>query len=177
MKGLFVVLICMLSSICHAQRILIDDKVMDRALEWNDFRGRADNSVGYKALTYYDVHINYDNIRCKGDTILFDYKLSVSFNPNRSWVKKGFEKDELLKHEQLHFDIAILCGREIDQKMKAELFTKRDYKYKTNKIFNETMAKYAAMQRQYDTETNHSIIVNEQERWNGVIEKEINNNL
>ena len=150
---------------------MINNVETDRALVWSDFKGSPNNNVGYKAMTYYDINIDYNNIHYAGDTVRFNYTLVVSFNPKKSWVKKGFENDELLRHEQVHFDIGKICAKEIAERMDKEVFLKRDYRYKTNLIFQEVMNKYADVQRRYDTETNHSIVKPEQEKWNEQVGK------
>ncbi len=85
-------------------------------LKWSDFQAESNPA------TYEDSHsvikyrftwtINSEKI---GDEILFiieNINLTVEFFPRLSWFRISQDTDNLLKHEQGHFDLAELVKRE-----------------------------------------------------------------
>ena len=73
--------------------------------------------------------------------------------------------EELLKHEQGHFDVGLLYMQEVLQKMTGANFTRAGYKEEFQKLVSDIHQKYKDMGFQYDKETNHSIKKDEQKRW------------
>ena len=166
-------LVFFLPCIGSAQRILIDGKEQNRDLTWDDFKGKANKEVHYHAMTYTTWNYDYKNVTFRNDTAKFDFNVSLSFDHERSWVRKGKENPELLVHEQMHFEIAKLSVLELQQRVASEWFTRANLRSKLLLLKTEVMNKYSKMQVQYDTETNHSANTTEQQRWNELITAEV----
>lgn len=129
-----------------------------RKLTWNDYKGKADRSIGAAASTATYLGINY-NFSPEGLT----YSIICSFSKNRSW---GLHKTEyILKHEQGHFDIAEIFARKLNMKMSAYQVNGNTYKTDLKKIYEDIVAEKEAMQNAYDAETNHSIDKDRQAAW------------
>lgn len=92
---------------------------------------------------------------------------NASFRPKHSWVKKGSE--HLLSHEQLHFDIVEFHRRKFVERLKKAVFAPGGIKPLIEQIYNETLIELRATQKQYDEETNHSIIKEAQQQWSDKI--------
>jgi hypothetical protein len=152
---------------------MIADEETDRALVWDDFRGKRNFEVSYVAHTDYDIYYEWDSAYFVHDTAHFNYRLRISFNPNNSWVKKSQATDALLRHEQLHFDIGKLCAWEIMDKMKKQVFFRKNYEEKIDEIFKTAMDKYSALQELYDAETNNGDVPHAQRRWEELVAKRI----
>ncbi len=84
------------------------------------------------------------------------------------------ERESLLNHEQLHFDIAELFAR----KIRKEIFNLKqrndnlhyiDYKI----IYKDLYKDYRAYQNLYDSETEHSKLVIQQKQWQEKVAKEL----
>lgn len=74
----------------------------------------------------------------------------------KSWAIKDEVSDELLVHEQGHFNIGILCIREIMEKFKQTKFTKSNFSQLLSNLFKSTTNKYSELTLNYDKETDHS---------------------
>lgn len=45
--------------------------------------------------------------------------IQIKMNKTKSWVLKSAESDALLKHEQMHYNISALAGRDLERKLKS----------------------------------------------------------
>jgi hypothetical protein len=93
----------------------------------------------------------------------------VELDPARTWARMDKVNDALLAHEQGHFDIGILCGKEILATFKTTNFERSNYRGQMQSIFQDVLKKYIDMGRQYDKETEHYRNKEEQERWNKLL--------
>jgi hypothetical protein len=76
------------------------------------------------------------------------------------------ETDELLTHEQGHFNLGILCMQEVLQTYKKMYFTKDDYLSQLHNLLVDTIKKYNDLGLKYDEETAHGRNKKKQEKWN-----------
>jgi hypothetical protein len=151
----------------YSQRVIINGKEKHRQLTWQDFTGNPDNSSDLHAYTYYNLRYQYRNVSYSGESAtLGDFEVTLELDPQKSWAKKDKLTDELLVHEQGHFNIGILCMRELLAIVKQTAFARGDYAARLQNIFNETMAKYNKLTIQYDQETNHFMDKEQQSKWN-----------
>src|SRR5690349_20146346 len=98
----------------NSQNIIIGGKETSRPLVWKDFSGTPDNSSPFFALTGWNLKFRYQSVEFNGnDAQLTRFQVQLELDPVNSWVKPGKETDYLLSHEQLHFNMGILCMREI----------------------------------------------------------------
>ena len=127
-----------------------------RQLSWNNFKKvRHPKSKGSDAQTAYKIAISKDR-----SGIIVTLKLDAA----DTWVRVGKASDELLKHEQGHWDIYLLLAEELDRTLQGEAAANLDSKTK------EISEKYDAIDKQYDDETGHSQNKHKQEEWNCKLE-------
>ncbi len=130
-------------------------------LTWKDFKGKVNKRSSYFASTSSGYKYNAAFV---GDSLRI--VLPCMFYPGKSWVKKGKETPSLLKHEQGHFDLTEIYTR----KMRQEIASKKYHVKKVNIAITKVIKKYSKQlslaQGKYDTQTNHSIIEKQQEKWN-----------
>jgi predicted secreted Zn-dependent protease len=88
-----------------------------------------------------------------------------------SWVKPDKRSAELLKHEQGHYNLALLFASEFKRTVDSTTFFIHDHHEKIKALFAAFMEKYKAMQLQYDEETNHMLNRKKQKMWNEKIEE------
>jgi hypothetical protein len=135
----------------------------DRPLTWKDFKGKPNFKTGYSAITF--TSITYD-INCQTkDSVSYaiTFNLHCLFYPQASWVRtREHESDDLLSHEQLHFDIAELYTRKLAAAFHSAVFT-RNYKEEIDDIYKKNAEEHRLMQVRYDTEVYRSM--NMQLRW------------
>ena len=170
---LIIVFFVIASTSLNAQSTITWTK--DLLLKWSDFKALPDTEILAYAQTSYKIEITPSDVSVDQNNNIQNYKslnVIANFYTNHSWV---FKKDvNLLKHEQLHFDIAGLYAHKIKLEFK---------KLQENNIadFDAYMSAYKilwaecrALQKQYDSETNHGLITTENNRWIEAIAGQIN---
>ena len=143
---------------------MINGEETSRLLKWSDFSGNPDNGVDYFAFTYWNISYKYDAFQFKGDTIKWQVQIILDLGKN-SWKKKDKISDTVLKHEQGHFDVGIICAMELQERINNTIFLKGDYQVRLSAVIKEVVDKYKKMDLQYDVETNHSVKREEQWKW------------
>lgn len=140
-------------------RIFWSDSVQ---LSWNDFQAKPADDQSIAALSSIAIPYSFETDG-EGEISI---QIQVCFVKDESWVKKAEQTPLLLKHEQIHFDIAELHRRKIVKALKEANFTKSNYKEKLESIVGEHWNKiYRNSQDQYDQETNFSQYIKAQLEW------------
>jgi len=139
----------------------------DRPLQWSDFKGRPSASSPNKAMTDSGMSISFS---CDGSTA--EVSISSYFSPYRSWTKTK-DSDRLLAHEQLHFDITELFVRKLRKEISALETDCEKMNRAIEKLYDSNYQAYAKYQAQYDRETKHSLIEEEQLRWEQLVADEL----
>ncbi|MBL7701650.1 MAG: DUF922 domain-containing protein [Ferruginibacter sp.] len=176
MKKYFcIILLISAANLLNAQDIIINGRKGNRLLTWNDFKGEPDMNSSHDALTFWNIDYGLKNIRQKGDTMkIGEFTVTLSLEGDQCWIKPQKKSERLLKHEQGHFDIGLICQHEIINTLNNTVFFKADFQQKINSIFSSLLNKYQSLGRQYDKETNHSINQQSQDTWNAFFDKELN---
>lgn len=138
----------------------------DYRLRWEDFQGKPDSSSGYKAVTIADLRsvLSYNNST-------FNVKVTCAFDKKKSWTLSIGQN--LLSHEQGHFDIAELFARKLRKAFKEYIFNPKTIEADYNKIFSRIKTERSKMDALYDKETNLSRNKSKQLYWNKKIEAEL----
>ncbi len=129
-----------------------------RKLTWSDYKASPNPKSDAAATTSTSLSIDYHISSSQ-----FSYTIKSWFSRSRSWGRH--KTDYILSHEQGHFDIAEIYARKLHQRMSAYQFNKNNYQKELNRIYNEVADEKAAIQRQYDRETRHSIDEVKQAEW------------
>lgn len=91
------------------------------------------------------------------------YSVYALFNKKKSWCKG--KSEELLAHEQLHFDIAELTARKIRRAVE-QLKDDNITNLKTyNKTIKKILIKSNDFDAQYDKDTFHGLVQKKQQEW------------
>lgn len=137
-------------------------------LKWEYFSGKAKDTSTFDAEVFAEVRYTYQFN--SANNYAFDVYAQV--DPQTSWCKGAKQSAELLKHEQLHFDIAEVFARRIKQAFENYQYTE-NFSSEILEIFNQKKAEYHAVQRRYDEETNHSTDKEKQRFWEQQIQNEL----
>ncbi|WP_207512395.1 DUF922 domain-containing protein [Longitalea luteola] len=129
-----------------------------RKLTWSDFKGEPDPHSSNAALTSSNINIEfgYDE---KG----FTYSIKCSFDKNRSWVR--IKNNDVLVHEQGHFDIAEIYARKLNKLMRSYRFNIKTASQDINQLYENAMKQHRQTQLLYDQETDYSRNKPKQEEW------------
>jgi hypothetical protein len=139
-----------------------------RSLTWDDFKGKPArrNSV---ASTSYEI---VKEVKYHGNTA--NVSIRSLFFPYLSWKRNGRNDEDILKHEQGHFDIAEIFARKLRSKVKlikCESQTELEPMLRSLAVeCDEAMDKF---QDTYDRETDHSRNGDVQRKWNDSLKKEL----
>lgn len=136
-------------------------------LQWSDFKGRPDTSSEGTAGCAASIYVKGTR-----DNGLPNFLVSNFFIKNSAWTKDT-TSFSLLRHEQLHFDIAEVYARRI---RKAIDFLKRR-KVKTVNNYSVEITKLIKMRDEtdslYDEQTSHGVNSRSQSDWDQKILKEL----
>jgi len=173
-KCLIILLFCFDAIDIYSQKMMIGNEVTNRPLTWDDFKGTPDANSPHYAVTYWGMIYQLNGIRTYGDSVHIDeLMVELRMDTKKSWCKKEFVTDDLLKHEQGHFDIGKLCLKEFLTLYHNTTFHKKDMDATMKNIFYTTMHKYDELGVQYDRETDHSQQKEAQQHWNTFFAKYI----
>lgn len=132
-----------------------------RPLTWADFKARPMGTDRLKAMTSANIDVQ---VACKD--FVFSSTVTAVFLPQESWVQDaGKASANLLRHEQLHFDITELHARLLRQKLST---VKLDCMHLNPAFSTLTKNYFTAWQREetrYDVESNHGLNQEKQLFW------------
>ncbi|MCP9201028.1 DUF922 domain-containing Zn-dependent protease [Gramella sp. GC03-9] len=144
----------------------------DRPLTWADFRAEPEADHDFSANTNSGISLGWNYSTASGKPV-FEYEVKAYFDPNRSWVQDDIdESDELLAHEQAHFDISEIHARKF-RKALSEYEIGRNIRQDMKRLTNKFEADRKAMQQAFDRETNHSENAGAEKRWLQFIKAEL----
>jgi hypothetical protein len=90
-----------------------------------------------------------------------------------SWKKKEHISYTLLKHEQTHFDIGLLCAIELQTELNRIVFFKNNFSSAANRLVMDYVEKVRRLNRQYDEESKHGAIRQAQWKWDEFVKTEL----
>lgn len=144
----------------------------DRLLRWSDFQSKHKTASGFAVATSA-CGFGYDGIIQGNDIRINVY---VRFYCNESWYHKDYRIGEVLKHEQLHFDICELYGRLFYKKVLSLRKRGKLDERTLKKTLDQLRDEYDATQDRYDAETNNSTNRAKQREWEQRIRNALNDN-
>ena len=142
----------------------------NQKLQWSDFHGKAQMNSSHDALSHCGLAMD---MSMKGSEITFSVK--AVFDRKQSWVKNAESSGELLAHEQLHFDIYERYARELRKQLSESTFNgdPDDVSRKTSKVYKQVNEELLLAQKNYDKETDHSLVKSKQIAWETHVASEL----
>lgn len=140
-------------------------------LTWQDFRGTPAPGNPYGATANTGISYGFKYAKA-GDQVDLTFEVFCYFDKNGSWSKKEKQTPTLLKHEQLHFDIAELQASKLRKAFASATFTD-NYQEEIKRIFDAHMKALIEMQKQYDIESDHSMNREKQAEWEALVRAEL----
>lgn len=135
----------------------------NQKLSWSDFQGTPNSDSPFAASTNTGIHFGYSYTSTAGK-IELEYQVESFFNKDESWYFPHLVNDHILQHEQTHFDISELHARKLRKRLSQKKFSK-DIKNEIHIIYTQVEAERKKMQRQFDSETNHSQDIKKEAAW------------
>src|SRR4051794_13395397 len=131
-----------------------------QSLTWDDFTGEVNESSKYDAECFAEIRYEYRFFTANR----FEFEVYASFDKANSWRRKEMQSEGLLKHEQMHFDIAQLYAKKLKNDFESFTYT-ANFNDQIQLLFEKRKQEYQTMQRQYDEETDHSLNKEKQKEW------------
>lgn len=173
-KGIFgCILFLMVSVVVNAQLPENSMSWQEDLLEWSDFRGKPQLHNSFHANTTSGISYSW-SLKTSEEGKEFVFSVESYFFPEGSWVKPGKTSENLLAHEQLHFDITELHARKLRSQLQEFNPEKvKDIKKALREIYQKIEAERAHMQQKFDVETRHSQNAEAQLKWQEVVRLEL----
>jgi hypothetical protein len=138
-----------------------------KKLTREDFEGTKPDSSNASAGASVKLRVNYI---IKETSTSFDVR--CVFFKKESWLVYSDPGEHILLHEQGHFDIGEIFARKLRKDLsEAVKHTPIISPKKLDSIYKAHAKALDGIQLLYDDETNHSSIIDKQERWNLKIRK------
>lgn len=151
-----------------------------RSIAWSEFAERNSRPAGIsedaqihsEAVLSSDVTIEREN----GKLRLGSFTVKIEIVSDDTWVIRGKASAALLAHEQGHFDITGLSGRDTMEDLKAlRARTAAELQQKVDRVLRKGEESAKKLTENYDTETNHSQNTKAQGEWEKKIQDAIKN--
>lgn len=133
----------------------------DKPLKREDFKGKIfhKNAV---ASTVYSIQREVSKVK-EGSVLI---SIKTYFFCDKSWMLKDTCGNDVILHEQKHFDIAEIFARKLRRSaQKIEAKNLKDAEYKLDSLYKMISQAMDVYQDTYDTETDHSIKTAQQKKW------------
>ncbi len=141
----------------------------DLVLKWADFQAAKKSGDGF-ALAAASCGFGYNYLEKFGKK---EIEVFVRFYCEESWKHPTYQVDDVLAHEQRHFDICEIFGRKFYKGIIA-LNAKNKLNLKTlGLLYDDLQIKYEDYQDLYDDETDHSTNGKMQRYWNEKLDDEL----
>ena len=134
---------------------------VNNKLTWSDFKDTTLTNSRRAALTASGIILNADVV----DNNHYTAEVYSIMDRNKSWVDVNRKSDYILSHEQYHFNITEYWCRKIKKDIAATHFTAKNIREKLQSIRREDFKNAHEMEAQYDDETNHSLVKEQQQKW------------
>lgn len=140
----------------------------EKKITWQNFKDKPDLNSAHSAITDCRIKMNYYS---KKDTLFVN--VGAILVQSGSWVKVKSKTVALLRHEQVHFDIAEIYARKLRQSISVLKTTKIKVSEQItllDKWNDENLKDY---QSRYDNETANSVNKKKQVEWDEKVAKEL----
>jgi hypothetical protein len=139
-------------------------------LSWEDFKGPVGAEDDQTAAA---THCGMGFKTVSGADGKQEIVVYNKFYVNKSWVRSDAKLQEILDHEQGHFDLCELYTRKLRQRLSNVDLDSHSARQVLYRIYTEVNAEYERRQQRYEDETTHGINTPVQKRWTNNIANEL----
>ncbi|WP_162549952.1 DUF922 domain-containing protein [Hymenobacter nivis] len=141
----------------------------NRPLTWADFQGRPKFGEPEAALTSADL---LSDAKCVD--FVFSATVTPTFDPITSWVRDAkAASPALLRHEQLHFDLAEVYARHLRQKLKTATLDCQKLQPAFGRLTQAVYDQWSDEENRYDIDTNHGLNAAKQAVWEKKVQQQL----
>lgn len=142
-----------------------------RKITWTDFTGTMPKTTKYSA----QIFNNFEYIaplKLENGELTINLQMKVYMLKSGSWTSSMNLSEYSLAHEQVHFDLTKIVVERFKKKAKL-LLTIDNYDSELQLLFIEMYREMNRFQKEYDDESNHSINVLGQHKWQQFVDSEL----
>lgn len=140
-----------------------------RLLAYEDFK--SDNGPRGTEAALAVVGIEYS---ASMTSKKYEVSIVTMFDTRKSWFSRDmFGNNNILKHEQGHFDLAEIHARKLRKSISESNFRNKDVFDRVSVMYKDANRKLHLDQLRYDRETHHSVNSDEQKEWDEKIAYEL----
>jgi|GEM_PF-3012169 len=151
----------------------VSDRIISGdSLSWAYYSIKSDSDSSYWANTVWAVYYKYKIVSFRFDTVKVELQTTRVLK-GESWVLREKQSDELLRHEQVHFNMGILFELEFKYEVASTTLFIDDYGQKVDSVFNAVLKNIMDLNVEYDNETHHMWNKSKQQLWKAKIEEKI----
>lgn len=145
----------------------------DVPLQIADFQGKPDELSIALAATYSGFQIQYE-MKNEHTGTSVTVQVLPYFDRTKSWMKPNRNPGYVLQHEQQHFNITAIKTYALIAAIQSFRFTVAGFNDEINALQKRYSKEMEQMQAQYDQETKHGTIKEQQQLWESRIQAELN---
>jgi hypothetical protein len=142
-----------------------------RKMTWADFTGTMPKSSRYSAQIFNNFEY-FAPLELADGVLSIHLKMKVYMLKSGSWTSSTNLSEYSIAHEQVHFDLTKIVVERFKQKAKA-ILTVDNYDSELQLLFIEMYREMNRLQKEYDDESNHSINVLGQQKWQQFVDVEL----
>lgn len=140
-------------------------------LTWKDFKDTLITDSHRAAATNSGIRLDFTQTEQNSLTV----NAICAMYPDGSWVDSTRKSDYILLHEQYHFNITEYWCRKLKKDLAAARYSTKNFKEKIELIRKDDYSQCRDMQIEYDKETKHSEISEEQKKWERKVDELLKN--
>lgn len=151
-----------------------------KTISIEDYKGEIDPDSKQFAFTQAGVYYTvFPTIHKCGISNQIKLKIvTVVKLSDRSWfnveaAKKANELDQLLSHEQGHYDIHEIFSEDMRYRVAKDCFNRETYKKQISDLYNNLFLHYDSLQTNYDVQTDHMNNKFQQKKWKQFIQRKL----
>ena len=144
-------------------------------LTWDNFKSPVNRKNNPDVAAYTNCGWEYSVVKSSDSKAPVKIEIKTLFNEDKSWKDSKKINDEVLQHEQKHFDIAEIFVRRFRKAVTERVRTSGDYDRLFKSIYNDISNGYKNFQMAYDKDTRHGMNKEKQAEYNAAISQELEN--
>lgn len=142
-----------------------------RKMSWTDFTGTMPKMTKYSAQIFnnfeYIAPLNLEN-----GILTINLQMKAYMLKSGSWTSSASLSEYSIAHEQVHFDLTKIVVERFKQEAKS-ILTVDNYNSELQMLFIEMYREMNRLQKEYDDESNHSVNILEQQKWQQFVDGEL----
>lgn len=142
-----------------------------RKMTWADFTGTMPKSSRYSAQIFNNFEY-FAPLELEDGVLSIHLKMKVYMLKSGSWTSSTNLSEYSIAHEQVHFDLTKIVVERFKQKAQQTLSVD-NYDSELQLLFIEMYREMNRLQKEYDDESNHSVNVLGQQKWQQFVDEEL----